>query len=283
MNDAVLARCRAGEISPQIALAQMVIGGMLPSPDLLADLAGQEAPGSPVIQLAALAEAQRDRLSALERVAASGIDPIGDDPVTATAALFDRLAATAPEAAVAFYSLGDPALLDGATAELVGVIRDWVRVDGRDVLDLGCGIGRVALALADEALSVLGVDVSAGMVEEARRRGAGLAGVRFEQGNGRDLAGLDDASIDLMLAVDSFPYLVRAGEDLVRSHLAEAARVLRPGGALLVFNWSYRGDLALDMADACHLGPLHGFTVQRVGERPFRIWDGSGFHLVRAA
>jgi len=281
MRDAVLDRCRQGQISPQIALAQMVIGGALPDGEALAQLARQEPPESPVRALANLAETHRDQICVLQEVAASGIDPIGDDPVAATAALYDRLVAVAPEAAVAFYSLGDPALLDRATAELVAVVRSWAAVPGADVLDLGCGIGRVTLALADEAKSVLGVDVSAGMVAEAARRGAGQANVRFALGNGRDLAGVADASIDLLIAADSFPYVVGAG--LADAYVAEAARVLRPAGIMLVFNWSYRGEVAADVAEARVLAEAHGLTLDRAGEMPFRIWDGTGFRFSRAS
>ena len=281
MRDAVLDRCRQGQISPQIALAQMVIGGALPDGEALAQLARQEPPESPVRALANLAETHRDQIRVLQEVAASGIDPVGDDPVAATAALYDRLVAVAPEAAVAFYSLGDPALLDRATAELVAVVRSWAAVPGADVLDLGCGIGRVTLALADEAKSVLGVDVSAGMVAEAARRGAGQANVRFAVGNGRDLAGVADASIDLLIAADSFPYVVGAG--LADAYVAEAARVLRPAGVMLVFNWSYRGEVAVDVAEARVLAEAHGLTLDRAGEMPFRIWDGTGFRFSRAS
>lgn len=79
-----------------------------------------------------------------------------------------------------------------------------------------------------------------------------------------------------MLAVDSFPYLVRAG--VLEPQLAEFARVLRPGGDLLVFNWSYRGDEAADAAEAAG---APGFTCLRSSERPFKIWDATGFHLRR--
>ncbi|MBB5715554.1 class I SAM-dependent methyltransferase [Sphingomonas aerophila] len=281
MRDALLDRCRQGQISPQIALAQMVIGGVMPDGEVLARLARHELPDSPVRALADLATTHRDQLRVLQDVAASGIDPVGDDPVAATAALYDRLVAVAPEAAVAFYSLGDPTLLDRATAELVSVIRSWATVPGADVLDLGCGIGRVTLALADEANSVLGLDVSAGMVAEAARRGAGHTNVRFAVGNGRDLAGVGDASIDLLIAADSFPYVVGAG--LAGAYVAEAARVLRPAGVMLVFNWSYRGDVAADVAEARALAEAHGLTLDRAGERPFRIWDGTGFRLNRAS
>lgn len=281
MRDGLIERCRQGQISPQIALAQMVIGGVLPDGEALAQLAQHEPPTSPVRTLADLAMTHRDQLRVLQEVAASGIDPVGDDPVAATAALYDRLVAVAPEAAVAFYSLGDPTLLDRATAELVAVIRSWATVPGADVLDLGCGIGRVTLALADEAKSVLGLDVSAGMVAEAARRGADRANVRFAAGNGRDLAGVADASIDLLIAADSFPYVVGAG--LADAYVGEAARVLRPAGVMLVFNWSYRGDVAADVAEAGALAQAHGLMLDRAGETPFRIWDGIAFRFSRAS
>ena len=191
----------------------------------------------------------------------------------------DRLAGEAPEAGVAFYSFGDPAALAAATAELVAVIRAWADPAGRRVLDLGCGIGRVALALADDAAAVTGVDVSGGMVAAARQRAG--ARVRFEQVNGRDLAGFADASFDRVLAVDSFPFLVPAGPEAVSGMVGEVARVLAQDGDFLVFNWSYRGNLALDRSDVEALAAAHGLTLVRSGDRPFAIWDGTGFHLRR--
>jgi len=274
---AALAALEGGAISPSIAMARLLLSGDPPTPDRLDALAAAE----PVFAgLAELGRAQADGLQRLAGIAAAGIDPEGEDMVAATAALFDRMAAASPEAAVAFYSLGDPALLDRATAELAGVVRDWAPVAGRDMVDLGCGIGRLAAALASEAASVVAIDVSAAMVAEAERR-TGPLGVRVVQGSGRDLAVLGDASCDLLVAADSFPYLVRAG--LADGHVAEAARVLRPGGDLMVFNWSYRGDDAADLADARALAAQHGFAVVRAGERPFAIWDGTGFHLRRTA
>jgi SAM-dependent methyltransferase len=61
--------------------------------------------------------------------------------------------------------------------------------------------------------------------------------------SGRDLALFKDASFDLVYAVDTFPYLVLSGRDLAERHMSDAARVLRPGGTLLVLNYSYLGDL----------------------------------------
>ncbi len=278
IDGTILRACAAGEISPEIALSRLLLSGRAPDPAELARL----AESGPLQALADLADRHRDRLEPLSALARRGFDPAGDDPVAASAALFDRLADEAPEAAVAFYSFGDPAALDAATAELVAVIREWVPVTGRRVLDLGCGIGRVSLALAGEAASVIGLDVSAGMVGAAQAR-AGDTTVRFAQANGRDLAGVVNAGIDLLLAVDSWPFLVSAGDDAVERMVAEAARVLAPGGAFIVFNWSYRGDPARAAVDARALADRHGFEALRIGERPFTVWDGTGFHLRRRA
>lgn len=269
-----LGRLKAGDLSPPVALAQLLLSGDPPDAARLAQLSTDDPALRP---LAALANEHAPALDALGALAASGIDAEGDDLVAATGALFDRLAASSPEAAVAFYSLGDPALLSRATAELVEVIRAWTLLEGRDVCDLGCGIGRLAAALAPSVRSVVGLDVSRAMVDEARQRTGGIGNVRVEQGSGRDLALLGDASVDVVVAADSFPYLVRAG--VTNQHLAEIARVLRPGGDLLVFNWSYRGDVAQDVEEAGRLGAAHGLMIDRAGETPFTLWDGVGYHL----
>jgi SAM-dependent methyltransferase len=265
-TDTVMARFAAGEISREIALAQLLLSGEVPDTAAL----------PPAI--ADLARAQQARLPALAALAKRGFD--GATPAD-TAALFDRLAIEAPEAGVAFYSFGDPTLLATATAELVDVIRDWARIDGRDVLDFGCGIGRVAIALAPFARQVVGVDVSAGMVDQARHRAAALPNLSFAHGDG-EVIPLADRVVDVIVAADCFPFLVQAGEAAVERQFAEFARVLRSGGELIVCNWSYRGDDARDIADAHAVGGRHGFGVIEAGARPFAIWDGRGFLFRRA-
>jgi SAM-dependent methyltransferase len=272
MNPHILAEHAAGRLSPQVALARLLLTGEAPDPQGLA--AAAEA--DPRLEaLATLARENADQLEPLAALARAGFDPDGDDVPAATARLFDRLAEVAPEAAVAFYSLGSPAELDRATAELLAVIRAWMPPAGRRVLDWGCGIGRVAIPLAQEAASVLALDVSAGMVTQARARAGDTPNLRIEHA---DLAAVPDASIDLMLACDSLPFLARAGTPAVEAWLAEAARVLAPGGDLLVFNWSYRGDPARDRAEA---EGARGFTPVRLAEQPFAIWDAAAYHLRR--
>ena len=177
------------------------------------------------------------------------------------------LAATDPDLAVAAYSFGDTALLADFTAEVIEVAADWAD-DSGDVLDFGCGAGRVAAALAGRARSVTGVDVSAAMLAIARAR---VPGARFIEVDGGALP-LQGAVFDTVLAVDSFPFLVQT--EAIGPQLAEIARVLRPGGRLLVFNWTY-GDPA-EIEVQIGASPLR---LLRGPERPFTRWDATAFLL----
>jgi predicted TPR repeat methyltransferase len=137
------------------------------------------------------------------------------DAVAHWAGVFDRLARMAPEAGVALYALGSPDLLRDATGEVVALMREWGLVGPDNVLlEIGCGIGRLSLALAPFMQAVIGLDVSGEMVAEAGRRGRGRANASFRQTGGRDLAGIPDESVDVVLAADVFPYLVAAGDGL---------------------------------------------------------------------
>ena len=193
---------------------------------------------------------------------------------------FDRAADIAGDASAALYALGNPALLAAATAELVERLGDWglARAD-RQVLDLGCGSGRLEAVLAPRVRSIVAIDISPAMLRLARRRCAACANVQFVQVSGRDLAAIADESCDLALAIDSFPYLVRSGMALAERHLREIARVLVPRAELLIANFSYRGDAARDRADVARLADGTGFRVLRDGTRPFALWDGVAFHL----
>jgi CelD/BcsL family acetyltransferase involved in cellulose biosynthesis/SAM-dependent methyltransferase len=207
-----------------------------------------------------------------------------DQVIARTRRLFDRFVAESEEASVALYSLGSPALLAAASEELVRVLQQWdVARPGRAVLDVGCGIGRIAARLAPLVGCVWGIDISPGMIAAARRRCAGLPNVHFAVCDGVDLSMRGDGSVDVVLAVDSFPYVVEAGEASVALYFREAHRVLRDGGDFVLVNFSYRGDVAADRADVLRLARAAGFDVLVSGCAPFALWDGVAFHLAREA
>jgi SAM-dependent methyltransferase len=99
------------------------------------------------------------------------------------------------------------------------------------VLDFGCGAGRATQALAAHATEVVGVDVSATMLEAARRIDRTAARCTFVLNDRPDLSRFTDRSFDL---VYSSLVLQHLPPDLARGYLAELARVLRPGGAMAV-------------------------------------------------
>jgi SAM-dependent methyltransferase len=134
----------------------------------------------------------------------------------------------------------------GLFAELV------LAAGGGPVADIGCGPGRIAAHLAVLGLDVAGIDLSPGMIAVARRDHPGL---RFEVGS---LAGLDlgDATLAGALAWYS---LIHTPTDRLPHVLAELARVLRPGGQLL---------LAFQAGDEpVHLHRAYGHDVRLVNHR----------------
>lgn len=102
------------------------------------------------------------------------------------------------------------------------------------VLDAGCGPGRDARALADHGLSVLGVDLSQGMLDEAMARTArrlSRGSIRYALMDLRRLE-LPDASCRGIWCSASLLHLPkRAAPRAMR----ELARVARPGAPVVVF------------------------------------------------
>jgi SAM-dependent methyltransferase len=121
--------------------------------------------------------------------------------------------------------------------------------------DLGCGTGQVAASLAPFVRQVMAVDASAPMLAAARKRLAPFRNVDVRRGELEALP-LDEATLDaavLSLALHLAPEPPRV--------LAEAARVLRPGGKLLVVDMMphERTDFVESMG---HLWP--GFDAEAI-------------------
>lgn len=128
----------------------------------------------------------------------------------------------------------------------------------REVLEPGCGSGRMLEALARRGLRVTGFDLSPEMVALARRRlaDAGLAGeVVVADMTGFDLGRVFDGAV---CPINTLRHLPRPE---LEAHLRAMARALRPGGRYLVqlgivaageeqeSRWqAERGDLRLQVA-----------------------------------
>jgi SAM-dependent methyltransferase len=122
-----------------------------------------------------------------------------------------------------------------ATPEQVALIeRELGLGAGSRVLDVPCGTGRHAVALAARGHRVTCVDLSADYLAVTRRRAEEI-GVEVEavRGDMRDLEGLPRGSFDAVVNMyTSFGYFDR-DEDNLRA-VAAMAGVLRPGGRLLI-------------------------------------------------
>jgi ubiquinone/menaquinone biosynthesis C-methylase UbiE len=234
-------------------------------------------------QVAGLLALEPKVFDALRETASSVSHDRGSDEASAAiigrlASGFDRASAVSPAASVQLSSLGDEVKLAAATDEIVA----WLEQQGltgpdKEILDIGCGIGRFECALHTKASRIVGTDISSNMIDIARRRCTAIATVEFHRTSGFDLAEFADASFDCVLAVDSFPYLVLAG--VVERHFAEAARVLKSDGLMAILNYSYRGSPALDRAEIKRLARACGMQLVLDGEMPFSLWDGTAFLL----
>jgi SAM-dependent methyltransferase len=278
---AVLDRYLAGEVSAEIALMHLLLAaGALPL--LRQCLQALSATGRPAfLRLAQLAADHGEGLVRAALLVEAGLtDAHGADRLAAARDQYDRAVAVAPEAAVALYSLGDPTILDRATAELVALLDDWGLLGlDREALDIGCGIGRIEQALAPRMRHILGIDLSPAMIAEAKRRCTGVANAAFAVCGGTGLAQFAEAGFDLLLAIDSFPCLVAEAPAIAGRHIRDAGRLLRPGGALAIFNYSYRGDPGDDSTEVAAHAAAAGLRVLRNGTRDLALWDGTSFLL----
>ena len=205
-----------------------------------------------------------------------------EDAIERCRKLFDASVAQSEESSVALYSLGSPELLAAATDEVIGVLDDWgVLGLHRDALEIGCGIGRLMVPLCSRVRSVVGTDVSSGMISAATRRLKGFSNTSVQMTTGQDLSEFGSGSMDLVYSVDAFPYMVLSGRALVERHFQEIRRVLRTAGDFVLFNYAYgrpREDANGEVLALAHAAELE---VIRADESPFRLWNGIGWLMRR--
>jgi SAM-dependent methyltransferase len=107
---------------------------------------------------------------------------------------------------------------------------------GDEIVEIGCGVGRITRPLAERAGGVRALDVSPRMLELARELNPRLENVNWILGDGESLAGIASGSADVVYSFVVFQHI--PDPEVTLAYVREMGRVLRPGGwaALQVSN-----------------------------------------------
>ena len=156
-----------------------------------------------------------------------------------------------------------------------------LKLDGRKIVEVGCGTGRNTTWLAERAAEIVGLDFSKEMLARARSR-VNDPRVHFVQHDVRMTWPLTDASADVVIAM-----LILEHVENLAPVFAEAARVLNTGGKLFLcelhpirqlsggqaqFSNRKTGERQLvsaflhDVSDYVNTGLASGFELEHIGE-----------------
>lgn len=166
---------------------------------------------------------------------------------------FDQWAATYDQSRL------QSVFFDRVHGELVRTVRPLLRDRATPrVLDVGCGTGRLLAKLRNEfpAAELCGVDVSGPMIDVARAKSE-LQGIRLEVAPASALP-FEASSFDVALTTMSFHHW----EDQAAG-MRDVARVLRPGGRVLIVDAFAMGPLAPLVR---RFGRAHGVGMRSDGE-----------------
>jgi predicted TPR repeat methyltransferase len=216
---------QATELAPNFASAWFTLG------EIRLELGEREA------AVAAFRNARAsdpdDRHGAAVRLMRLGAEELSAMPRGYVQALFDQYAPRFEAALLGDLNYRAPQLLFKA----VLAVRSAAEKPAffKRAIDLGCGTGLAAAAFAKEVDEIIGVDLSPGMIEQARATGlyAALEVADMVEG----LRERPASSADLVLAADAMVYV----PDLAPV-LGEVARVLAPGGLLAFTLETHGGD-----------------------------------------
>ncbi len=115
----------------------------------------------------------------------------------------------------------------------VDLLAAWNVVPGESLLDVACGSGQLAIPAARMGLEATGIDIASNLVKSARKRAAAenLLAV-FHEGDAERLP-YGDGAFDVVASI--FGAMFAPRPDRVASELR---RVCRPGGRILMGNWT---------------------------------------------
>lgn len=141
----------------------------------------------------------------------------------------------------------------------------------RRVLDVACGTGHHAIALAKRGYDAVGTDINAGMVRRARQNAeAAGAAVSFVQASFGELRETVGGPFDALLCLgNSLPSLL--SQEALGAALADMAQALAPGGLMVIQDLNYD-----------HIWPRRErfmpLVTHRQGEEEWLFWRVLDFH-----
>jgi ubiquinone/menaquinone biosynthesis C-methylase UbiE len=161
------------------------------------------------------------------------------------AVVWDSLAATRELASVAACGERQETGVRSSVQNCIRDLRELARISTQDdVLEIGCGVGRVGRELAAHCKSWTGCDVSTKMLAYARERLEGINNIQLVALRRGGLQEFKDGSFDVVFATNMLGHL----DEIDRwQYVEEAFRVLRPGGRLSIDNVDLESDAGWKM------------------------------------
>lgn len=168
----------------------------------------------------------------------AGTETAHIEPAGAASSILDRMRhdwdARAEENARFYIASGaassEEVFRESGRHDLDGAVLDGIELHPEaEVLEIGCGVGRLLVPLSERVARAYGVDISPAMIERARTYCAERPNVSLSTTDGT-LGQIADAALDFVYSYIVFQHIPAVGP--IAAYLREAARVLRPGGLL---------------------------------------------------
>lgn len=143
------------------------------------------------------------------------------------------------------------------------------RVHKGNILDFGCGTGRVSRWLASNGWNVLGLDISGGMIAKARELSMQTSGIAYQEFDGLNIPA-GNSEFEAVITVYVLQYAVR-NIDLLSSIAGELSRVLKPGGSVICIeitdNQLFTSDKYIDVFNSAGFRLIHQEPVRQKFDR----------------
>jgi cyclopropane fatty-acyl-phospholipid synthase-like methyltransferase len=142
-----------------------------------------------------------------------------------------------------FFASGERTVEEEILTDMINICQGK-KPEEMQVLEIGCGAGRVTRALARLFGEVHAVDVSGEMVALARRALAGCPNAHVYQNNGCDLSVVPARQFDFAFSTIVFQHI--PSREVIENYVREVHRLLRPGA---LFKFQVQGDATMETTD----------------------------------